>query len=534
MDSLSVSSLVREVLGREDIPETANLHRLGLDSLKSVQLIWKLQDRLGVAIDGADILRNPTIANLNMLLRNRGSTPLPPRITPVPGRSRAPPSAIQSALLALDQATGGQGAVCAPELIDFGADLDASAAAAAFGKVLSRHDVLRTTFPMDAGKTIQEIRALEALPRFFRCSDLRDADNSINKSRELLDAEAHIAFDLTRGPLARFHLVKLPEERSVGFVSVHHLVCDGFSMGIIEREFRFFYDQIVAGPSRPESCAALQDLPFHYHDYADWLAAWSAGADGQRALNRLVARLCSSGCRQLFPKHGASFPSFATSMCYGEVAPEIRARLIAASSAHEVTLFTVLVACLQILMSALTDRSRPVLGVAFGTRDLPGLAGQVGPYVNVLPMGSGLPDELTFRALLKAVSAEQLALQADKLAPIEEASSRAGLVGPVFDVGFTLEKQRDRSPLERQITQGFTASAPLTVKLLFVAVERPSCLDLKIRYRTDCFTFAEVQIIRALFDRVVTALTDSADQPIKPIYSRLLGRSIDIDLDLDV
>ena len=151
-------------------------------------------------------------------------------------------------------------------------ELSPASLAAAFAEVLRRHEVLRTHFEDRDGRPVQVVALPGAvgLPRI----DLARLPHSVarRETRRLAAEEGRAPFDLGRGPLARFRLVRIGTDEHVAFVTVHHAVSDGWSTGILVREVAVLYQAAVAGQPSP-----LADLAIQYGDYAAWQRRWLDG-----------------------------------------------------------------------------------------------------------------------------------------------------------------------------------------------------------------------------------------------------------------
>jgi len=143
--------------------------------------------------------------------------------------------------------------------------LNVAALRNAFETIVTRHEVLRGIIRVIDGKACQVISDDWAFQ--FPCIDLREStsEDPETAAREISRQEAKMPFDLSHGPLFRAKLLRLDDEDHVLLISVHHIITDGWSFGVLYRELGALYQTFVAGGSSP-----LPDLPIQYGDYAIW------------------------------------------------------------------------------------------------------------------------------------------------------------------------------------------------------------------------------------------------------------------------
>ena len=183
-----------------------------------------------------------------------------------------PLSFAQQRLWFLDQLEPDSPAYNIPAAYRVAGRLDASALERAINEVVRRHEVLRTTFAVVDGEPVQIVAPFLLVP--LPVVDLRSlpADERESEALRLAVADAHRPFDLRRGPLLRARLLRLGEEGHVLFLNMHHIVSDGWSMGVLFRELSVLYGAFSRGESSP-----LADLPIQYADFALWQREWLQG-----------------------------------------------------------------------------------------------------------------------------------------------------------------------------------------------------------------------------------------------------------------
>jgi len=496
-------AILQTVLERNELADTDNFFSLGGDSIGALEVARQVEDTLGIRLEVVAIYQHPSIEALDRFLEAHGDAAPGHRVTAAAPRTSYPLSPVQRGLYLLDRMTRREDISIAPVVLWFDAALDPVRCAAAFRRVLDRHEILRTTFHWVAGAPVQVIHALDAIALPYEYRALAPGAAAL---QELYDLAARDVFDLETGPLLRFRVARVSEDLSVALLTIHHIISDGFSASVIEQDFRAFYEQPAAPAPAP--------LSFQYKDYACWLEAWTESAEGRRALDDWATRL--AGCA------GPLLPPASTSS-FGAARQDLRidgatlTRIRRISAERQVTLFVALQVFLRILLRLHAGERDLVIGAATTTRDAVPAVGQVGPYLNTLPIRAVLADDSTLHRLIEEVNAVTLAAFAHKLMPLETLADRLHGGLPFFDVGFTLENQDVKQSAARDGRGLITLDArpdSLGVKLLFVAFEKDGGIELQLRFRTECFTHDEILEMQRELVRVIDRVCDRPDAPL--------------------
>src|SRR5262249_14945539 len=172
----------------------------------------------------------------------------------------------------IDQLEPGSATYNISSALRLGGVLDAAALERALSEVVRRHEALRTVFPTVDGLPVQRIAPAEkvAVP----VKDLRGLGEDLRQREveRLATAEGQRPFDLSAGPLLRAQLLRVSEEEHVVLVTMHHIISDGWSMGLLVREVAALYEAYSDGQESP-----LRELPIQYADYAAWQREWLNG-----------------------------------------------------------------------------------------------------------------------------------------------------------------------------------------------------------------------------------------------------------------
>ena len=194
-----------------------------------------------------------------------------------------------------------------PTAVRLRGELNVTALQQSFDRLIERHEVLRTTFALRDGDAVQIVHP--ALPVSISNTDLRDIEASRREEmlRGLLQFEARQPFDLDHGPLLRVRLIQITNDDHVFALNMHHIVSDGWSMGVLFREISALYRGYCAGIP-----TSLPELPIQYADYSVWQRNWLQGENLDSQLSYWRKQLDGLSTLQLPTDHprpaGANLP----------------------------------------------------------------------------------------------------------------------------------------------------------------------------------------------------------------------------------
>ena len=296
-------------------------------------------------------------------------------------------------------------------------ELDVSALERAFAALVDRHEALRTRFVVVDGSPCQVIERsgsfaltledMSGLPQSERAAAVRERVGSV----------AAAPFDLERGPLLRAHLMRLSGEEHVAAVVLHHIVSDGWSLGVLIRELGALYAAFVAGTPSP-----LPGLAVQYADYALWQRAWLTGAVLERQVGYWRDRLAGAPAALALPTDRAR-PAVQSYRGAGHgfaLSPELGAGLHDLARSAGATLFMVLLAAYQVLLSRWSGQKDIVVGTPIAGRTHREIEGLIGFFVNTLALRTELSGDPSFRELVGRVKETALGAYAHQDLPFEK------------------------------------------------------------------------------------------------------------------
>src|SRR6266700_1933957 len=267
----ALAAIWREVLKIEKVGRHENFFDLGGHSLLAVSVIARLGEALGLEVEISDIFEHPRLSELAIKISGGRQAQLPP-ITKAPRNQHLPLSYAQQRLWFLAQMKGVSEVYHIPFGVGLMGKLDRRALGLALDRLVQRHDGLRTTFAVVDGEAAQRIAAAEDSQFFLRDHDLRGQADAALRFRQLLEEEAHASFDLEMGPLIRGRLIRRAEDEYALLITMHHIVSDGWSLGVLLDELSVLYRAFVRGEADP-----LPELSVQYPDYAVWQRNWMQG-----------------------------------------------------------------------------------------------------------------------------------------------------------------------------------------------------------------------------------------------------------------
>src|SRR5262249_27923257 len=258
-----------EVLGGAKVGVNDNFFELGGHSLLATRLLSRVRASFALEVPLRKLFEGPTVAALatqvEAALRLDQGTVAPP-LRAVERDGDLPLSFAQQRLWFIDQLDGGSATYNISTAVRLNGVLDVAALERALSEVVRRHEALRTTFPTVDGLPVQRIAEPQAL--HLPLVDVSEP----GAVERLATEEAQRPFDLSVGPLLRVQLLRVSEEEHVVLVTMHHIVSDGWSMGLLVREVSRLYEAYRSGQESP-----LPELPIQYADYAAWQREWLDG-----------------------------------------------------------------------------------------------------------------------------------------------------------------------------------------------------------------------------------------------------------------
>ncbi|HET7461732.1 MAG TPA: amino acid adenylation domain-containing protein [Longimicrobium sp.] len=432
----ALAAIWAEVLGVERVGRRDSFFDLGGHSLLAVQVVTRVRQVLGVKAALAELFTRPVLGEFARGLERAARADLPP-IEPAPRGGRLPLSLAQTRLWFMEQLgdLGSAYHIHAP--VRLRGALDRAALARALDGVVARHEALRTTFAETDGVPEQRIARAEVGFHLVE-DDLRGRADAPAELERLMAREARAPFDLGRGPLIRGRLVRMAADEHVLLFTMHHLVSDGWSLGVLFAELSALYAAHARG-----GAGELAELPVQYADYAVWQRRWAQGGvlrEQAEYWTRTLAgapellELPTDHARPAQMDHAAALLPLALD-------EELTAGLKALSRRHGTTLYMTLLAGWAAVLARLSGQDDVVIGSPMAGRGRREIEGLIGFFINTLALRVDLSGAPTVAELLGRVKARALEAQHHQDIPFEQVVELVDPVrslahSPVFQVIF--------------------------------------------------------------------------------------------------
>ena len=394
-------------------------------------------------------------------------------------------------------------------------------------EIVRRHEVLRTVFPTAGGQPAQVVAGELSLPlEVVDLSPMPGAERKAAAARHAYE-QAQRPFDLERGPLLRLVLLKLDHADWVLLLTIHHIICDGWSLGVLTRELTALYQAYAGGQPSP-----LPELPIQYGDFAVWQRQWLQGEVLEQQLAYWRQQLAGLPQLQLpTDRPHSAVPSFRGSQQELVVPQATTLALKSLSQQEGATLFMTLLAAYSVLLGRYSGQEDIVLGSPIASRTRPELEPLIGLLLNSLILRIDLAGDPTFRELLQRVRRVALDAYAHQDLPFErlvdELQPERDLSrNPLFQVTMALHHMQDSArPFELE-TRGRTAKFDLRLDF----VDSNADLLGVVEYSTDLFDRETIDRMIGHLTRLLDSIVADPDKPIsrlalltEPEREQLLG-----------
>ena len=411
-----------EVLQAEQVGVHDDFFAIGGNSLLATRVIIRLHEVVHVEVEISRLFETPTVGemaeHIETLIQAGPELRASAAIVPVPRESEVMPASIQQERLWQQQ----DALPDAPYFnvlyaLRLTSAVDAAVLERSINEIVRRHETLRTTFALVDGRCVQVIAPELVVP--LACDDLRALRPSKKETaaQQLVQEEMLHRFDLANGPIIRVRLVRVAELECLLLVSMHQLICDGWSLGVFANELAASYDAICAGTESP-----LAPLLIQYADFAHWQRRWQSHPDVARQLAYWREQL-----RDPLPVMTLAAPgprrttdAFRTARRQVALPPKLSEHVKRFSQCEGVTLFMTLFAGFVTLMHRYSDQDDMRVATHVVNRHRAGTEGLIGPLVNTVILRTDLGGDPTVREVLRRVRATTLAAYANQDLPFAE------------------------------------------------------------------------------------------------------------------
>ena len=517
---LALAAIWRELLRLERIGHRQHFFESGGHSLLAVRMLSRVRDVLGVEVSLRELFAYPRLNEVAHLISqalrsDRAPIALADRSQPLPL------SFAQQRLWFLDRLDRAAGAAYhLPAALHLKGPLRHEVLRAALDRMVARHETLRTRFEL-LGEAPVQVIAPAAVGFALAVEDLSSHPPSAPQLRGLIEAAVSAPFDLAVGPLIRGRLLRLGEQEHVLLVTQHHIISDGWSVGLLIREVGALYAALSEGRADP-----LPPLPIQYVDYAAWQRQWLQGAVLQRQVEFWKAQLAGVPVLLELPVDRARPPlqSYVGGAVPLRLSVELSAGLRQLASERGCTLFMVLLAAWGALLSRLSNQEDVVIGTPVANRQRAQVESLVGLFVNTLALRVQVSESDTTATLLEQLKVRTLAAYAHQDLPFEQVVEalqppRSLAHSPIFQVGLSL----DNTPGADLRLAGLTLSTlelpGSTTQLdLFLSLrDDGQVIGGELTYVSSLFEPASVLRIAGYFTTLMTSMVADASRLVRTL-----------------
>jgi amino acid adenylation domain-containing protein len=530
-----VAAIWCRLLDLEEVGLHDNFFELGGHSLLAVQLMSRLHAATHVEISLLSFFETPTVLGIASLItaaRRTEQSPPAPAIVPMPRECPLPASVSQEQLWTVHQVLPDVPGFHISHALRLLGTLNVKALERSCHEIVRRHEALRTTFDLIDGQLVQVIAPILHVP--LAVADLRVLPETerVGAAIRAAAAEAQQPFDLAQGPLLRFSLLRLGEEEYRLLLTIHHIISDGWSMGVLTAELLLLYEAFAAEEPSP-----LPELSIQYADFAYWQRQWRHSAAMQAQLvywqEQLRAPLAMLELPTDRPREAAlSFHAAHQDLVVPSALSEALKHL---SQREGSTLFMTLVAACKMLLYCYTGQEDLRLATLVANRTRQETEALIGLLVNTVILRTDLSGNPTCREVLQRVRVTTLEAYAHQDLPFEELISvleherqleRRSLCQVMLILqNATLRPAQPTTSVPRLLQVDQSLVLPdmtlTTFDIVFVVRDGPQGLAVSCIYRTAPFDAVTMRRWLAEFQQVLTCFVAQPEQPLVTLRATL-------------
>jgi amino acid adenylation domain-containing protein len=512
-----VKAIWCDVLDADDLRDDTTFFDAGGDSILAMQVLARVRDQLRVDVSVVALFENPTIAGLADVIARARTTPPPSAPASRTMRTTSTLSSAQQRVWFLHQWAPGDATYHDHAAWRVTGPLDRGAFERSLDAIVARHAILRTGFPETDGRPSAVTTDRCTIVVVHRTLASEPADTREATLQRLVTEEVSRPFDITRPPLVRGLTIELSPHEHVVVLTLHHLVCDGWSMAVLQREIGTVYAAL-----RDRQAVDPGPLPMQYADYASLEDQWRQSAEHARQLSywreHLAAPLPVLDLPTDRPR--PAIRGFSAGTCRRTISPPRVARLRDAARAEGVTPFMLLLSAFATVLARYSRQDDLIVGTAIAGRTRADVEPLIGPFANTIALRVKFDGDPSFRDLLGRVRRETLDAYAYQRLPFDAIVDAIGVERrldrpPLFQAFLNYRNLPARpAPFPGLLTRDYEVELPATVAdVTLDVVDRgasgpDSGLDCRLDYDADLF---DAEAMDRLLEQIELVLDDAVN-----------------------
>ena len=499
----ALAEIWAEVLGLERVGARDNFFYLGGDSIQAALVASRVRRDLRLDLSLVGFFENPTVAEMSVGLETNGrAVPASQSLRPISRDREIPLSHGQERMWFIDRLEPGNALYNRPAFVRLKGELKTAVLERCLNEIIRRHEILRTAFPDVNGQPLQVVAPFHPLALSVRdISGLPEAEREAEARRQAAH-EAALSFDLGRGPLIRAGLLRLGDEEHILLLTMHHIVFDGWSEGVLFQELAVLYESFSTGQPAP-----LSELPIQYADFAVWQRQWFRGEIFDSQLAYWKKQLAGAAVLELPTDHPRpAVQTFRGSKQFFSLSRALTEGLKAIGREEGTTLFMTLLAAFQTLLHRYAAQDDILVGAPVAGRNRTDVEELIGFFINTVVLRTDCSGDPSFRELLGRVRKVALDAYAHQDLPFEKLveelhPQRNSSRSPLFQVMFAFQNAQETAPslAGLTVTSLNVESETAIFDLSLLMVEEANSLKATLEYNTDLFDAATMSRMRDHF-----------------------------------